>query len=140
LAKFVMKDAYLLIGGTAFSDHVSSIIMEDKAVEVDFTSFSPNSYVQIGQGLKDATITCTFFSDFAASSVHATLQPLYQNGSTFSVEVRPTSGARSATNPAALMTASMYTYSGISGKVGDAATFDVPFRNAGTQGLTWATV
>ena len=27
----------------------------------------------------------------------------------------------------------------IAGKVGDASTFDVAFRNAGTQGLTWAT-
>jgi hypothetical protein len=134
-----MKDAYLSINGTAFSDHISSLILEDKAVEIDFTSFSPNSYVQIGQGLHDATITCTFFADFAAGSVHATLQPLYASGGTFAVEARPTSAVRSATNPSALMTASMYAYSGIAGKVGDAATFDVAFRNAGTAGLTWAT-
>jgi hypothetical protein len=139
MAKYVMKDAYIAINGTAISDHVSSVTLEDTAEEVEFTSFSANSYREWGQGLKDATITATIFADFAANSVHAILQPLYSSGGTFGVEVRPTSSAVSSTNPKATMTARLYSYSGIAGAVGEAATFDAAFRNAGTAGLTWGT-
>ena len=134
-----MKNAYLAINGTAISDHCSSLTLEDSAEEIDFTAFSSSGYREFGQGLKDATVTATLFADFAASSVHAMLQPLYQSGGTFSVEVRPDAGAVSATNPKATMTARIYSYSGIAGAVGEAATFDAAFRNAGTAGLVWAT-
>jgi hypothetical protein len=140
MSKFVMRNAYVAINGTALSDHASSVELEDKADEVEFTSFGPGAYKEYGQGFHDATITCTFFSDFSgASSPHAILQPLYSSGGTFSVEVRADSGARGTANPAATMTARLYAYSGISGKVGDAATMDCAFRNAGTAGLVWAT-
>ena len=139
MGKYVMRDAFISINGTAFSDHCSAVELSDTADQVEVTSFGPNAYKQYLQGFHDAQITCTFFADFAGSSTHQSLQPLYAAGGTIALEVRPTSGARSATNPAALMTGTMYAYTGISGKVGDAATFDVTFANAGTAGLTWAT-
>ena len=140
MAKFVMKDAYIAIGGTNVSDHCSDVSLEDKADEIDVTSMGPAAYKQFIQGFHDATITATFFSDFAANQVHSILQPLYSAGSTFLVEVRPTSGTPSATNPKAQMTSTMYSYSGIAGKIGAAAEMTVAFRNAGTAGLVWGTV
>ena len=134
-----MTNAYLAINGTAISDHASSLTLEDSAEEIDFTAFSSNGYREFGQGLKDATITATLFADFAAASTHAILQPLYASGGTFAVEVRPVNIAVSATNPKATMTARIYSYSGIAGGVGEAATFDASFRNAGTAGLVWGT-
>jgi hypothetical protein len=139
VAKYVMTNAYLAINGTAISDHASSLALEDSAEEIDFTSFSANGYREIGAGLKDATITATLFSDFAAASVHAIIQPLYSTGGTFSVEIRPINATVTATNPKATMTARIFSYSGISGAVGEAATMDVAFRNAGTAGLVWGT-
>lgn len=139
MAAHVFTDGYIAVNGTSLSDHCSSIGMTDSAAEIDFTTFGPSGYVQTGAGLKDATITATFFRDFAASSVHSILQPLYSSGGTFSLEIRETSAAVSATNPKATMTARLYSYDGITGKVGDAATMDVSFRNAGTSGLTWGT-
>jgi hypothetical protein len=53
MAKFVLRDAYIAINGTAISDHVSSVTVEDSADEVDFTAFSANAYREFGQGLKD---------------------------------------------------------------------------------------
>ena len=120
MAKYVMTSAQVLINGTAFSDHASSVTLQDTADKIDFTTFSASGYKQYGQGMKDATITCDFFSDFASSSIHATLQPLYAGGGTFSIEIIPTSSAVSATNPSATMTARLYSYSGIAGNVGDA--------------------
>lgn len=140
MGKFSMTDAAIYINGTALSDHANQVSLEDKADEIDYTSFSPNSYKQFGQGMKDATISCTFFSDFAANSVHSILQPLYANGGTFSVRIKATSGTASATNPSARMVGRLFAYSGISGKIGDAATFDAALRNAGTAGLVWGTV
>lgn len=139
MPKVVFKDGFFAVNGTALSDHASAITIEDSADEVDFTSFSTAGYKQIGPGLKDATVTVTFFQDFAASSVHAILQPLYASGGTFGIEVRPTSAAASATNPNAKMTATLYSYAGIAGQVGDALTFDCAFRNGGTAGLVWGT-
>jgi hypothetical protein len=139
MSKFVLRDAYVAINGTAYSDHASSCTIEDKAAEIDVSSFGPAGYTEIAQGLRDATITVEFFADFAASEVNSTLQPLYAGGGTFGLEVRPTSGTRSATNPAALLTARLFNYSGFTGKVGEAATTEAIFRNASTAGLTWVT-
>jgi hypothetical protein len=139
MAKYVHRDAYIAVAGSVLSDHASSLTIEDSADEVEFTAFSTAGYREFGQGLKDCTITCTFFQDFAASSVHAILQPLYASGGTFSLEVRPTSAAVSATNPKGTMTARLYSYAGFGGAVGDASTFDASFRNGGTAGLVWGT-
>ena len=118
MSKYVMRDAFISINGTAFSDHCSAVELSDTADQVEVTSFGPNAYKQYLQGFHDAQITCTFFADFAGSSTHQALQPLYAAGGTIALEVRPTSQARSVTNPSALMTGTMYAYTGrISGKV-----------------------
>lgn len=142
VAKFVGKDTYIAINGTALSSFANHVDIDDSADEIDFTGFSTNGYKEIGQGLKDATINATFFSSFGTAvgdQIHSILQPLYSSGGTFAVEVRPTSSAVSSTNPKATMTARIYAYSGIAGDVGDAAAMDVAFRNAGTAGLVWGT-
>ena len=139
MAKQVFTNGYIGINGTALSDHASSITIEDSAEEIDFTSFSANGYREIGAGLKDATVSATFFQDFASASVHAILQPLYASGGTFALEVRPVNATVTATNPKATMTARLYSYPGISGGVGEALTMDCSFRNAGTAGLAWGT-
>ena len=142
MAKQVFKDGYIAINGTALSNFANHIDIDDSADEIDFTGFSTNGYREIGQGLKDATINVTWFQNFGTAvgdTVHSILQPLYASGGTFSVEVRPTSGAVSATNPKATMTGRLYSYSGIAGDVGAALTMDIAIRNAGTAGLVWGT-
>lgn len=142
MAKFVGKDTYFAINGTALSNFASHVDIDDNADEIDFTGFSTAGYREIGQGLKDATVNVTFFSSFGTAvgdQVHSIIQPIYQSGGTCTIEVRPTSGAVSATNPKYTLTARVYSYSGIAGDVGDAATMDVAFRNAGTAGGVWGT-
>src|SRR4051812_32016604 len=99
MAKVVLKDAYIAINGTAMSNFASHVDIDDSADEIDFTGFSAAGYREIGQGLKDATINVTWFQNYGTAvgdQVHSILQPLYQSGGTFSVEVRPTSGAVSS--------------------------------------------
>jgi hypothetical protein len=138
--KHVLRNAYIAVNGTALSDHASSLEVEDEAEEVEFTGFSPNGYREFGQGLKDATITVTFFQDYASGSVHSILRPLYESGGTFSLAVGPDAGAAvSSTNPRGTMISRIYSYGGLAGEVGEAATFEATFRNAGTAGLTFGT-
>jgi hypothetical protein len=142
MAKQVLKDAYIAINGTVLSNFANHVDIDDSADEVEFTGFSSAGYKEIGQGLKDATINVTWFQNYGTAvgdQIHTILQPLYQSGGTFAVELRPTSGAASATNPNAKMTGRLYSYSGLAGDVGDALTMDIAIRNAGTAGLVWGT-
>lgn len=139
MAKHVLKDAYVAINGTAISDHTSSVTIEDTADEVDFTAFTSSAYREFGQGMKDATITLTVFQDYDAAQVDAIFFPLYASGGTFTTEIRPTSAAASGTNPKYTMTSRLYSYSPVSGGVGDANTNDITIRNAGTLGLVRGT-
>lgn len=138
MAKIVLKDAYVLVNSVNLSDHCEQAAINISADEVDFTAFSDN-YKEKGQGIKDASITLTMQQDFAAGSVDATLWPLFNAGSTFPVEIRPTSAARSATNPAFLMTGVLLAYSPLDGSVGDKSTTDVEIQNGAQAGLTRVT-
>lgn len=141
MSKFVMKDAVLTVNSVNLSDHCSSCTIEITTDEVDVTAFTSASYREFLDGFKDATITATFFQDFAASSVDATLWPLATGTATFPVTVKASSAATSSTNPIyTLAAARMFGYSPIAGGVGDASTTDTSFRNAGTAGLTRGTV
>lgn len=134
MAKEVLKNVKITVNSVDLSDHCSSVTIESSADEVEFTSFG-DEFRDYGQGLKDSTISATFFNDHAASSVADTLQPLYASGGTFAVKVWPdaagtivyTQVSRLFSNPT------------LAGAVGDANTIDATFRNAGTAGVTRAT-
>jgi hypothetical protein len=138
MAKHVLKDAVVTVAGSAISNWVSSVTLEDTADEVDFTGFG-SGYREIGQGLKDATITCTVFNDYDAGKLDAIVNPLYASGGTFAVTVKASSAATSGSNPIWTMVSRVFSYSPVTGAVGDANTSDLTFRNAGTAGLTRGT-
>lgn len=138
MAKAVLIDAVLTVNSVDLSDRARSITIEGVADEVELSAFQ-NDYKEFGQGLKDATVTVDFYQDFAASETDATLQPLWEAGSTFTVAVKGDDAATSDTNPEYSMTARMFSYSPIAGAVGEASTTEVAFRNAGTLGLVRGT-
>jgi hypothetical protein len=134
MAKLVLTDAFVLINGVNLSDHGNHVEITSEKDEVDVTGFGATSKV-IALGLGDGNMGFTFIQDFAAGSVDATLQPIHSGGTSVTVEVRPTSGARSATNPAYTMTGVLPSYSPLNGDIGDASTIDVTFRNASQSGI-----
>jgi hypothetical protein len=138
MALFTLTDAYISINGVTLSDHAKSVTVNDNREVKDFTAFGATSKV-VGKGLGDATITVEFFQDFAAAKTHATLQPLIASTTPFTVEVRPTSAARSATNPAAVMSALLFDYTFVDGSVGDESTMTATFQNASAAGVTYPT-
>lgn len=137
MAKIVLRDARIEVNGVNISQWVSEVSIETSRDEVDVTAFGAVNK-EILTGLGDATITATVFQDFAAAAVDATLWPLSSTTTPFTVKVRPTSGAISATNPEYSMSALMLSYAPIAGSVGEASTTEVEFRNATQAGLTRA--
>jgi hypothetical protein len=78
------------------------------------------------------------FQDFATGKVHQTLQPLISSTTPVAIEVRPTSAARSATNPAALLaTALMFNYKMLDASVGDVPATTATFKNNTNSGMTY---
>jgi len=137
---FTMTDVRVEINGVVLSDHARSAQIQDDSAQVNITAFGAtnNAYAK---GLGDGTFTIEFFQDFAAGKVHATLLPLKQGTTPFTIKVRPVSGAISATNPEITMTSALlFTYSPLAGSIGDAATFSATFQNASSSGgITYVT-
>lgn len=138
MAKSVLINPVVKVNNIDLSDHASSATIEIKNDEVDFSAFQ-NDYKDIGMGLKDATIAVDFFQDFAASSVDSTLWAFNESGGTVEVVVKADVAATSSTNPSYTMSSRLFNYSPIAGKIGDANTTSVQFRNAGTLGLVRGT-
>ncbi len=138
MAIFTLTDALVIINGVTLSDHANKVTVEDTRDSVDITAFGATSKA-VTKGLGDAKITITFFQDFAGGKTHATLQPLIGSNTPVTIEVRPTSAARSATNPAALMSGLLMTYNMLDGGVGEATEIDAEFTNAAQAGLTYPT-
>ncbi|MFE6846568.1 hypothetical protein [Streptomyces sp. NPDC057686] len=126
MAKFVLKNCRIEVNGIDFSDHVSQVEVNLAKDSVDTTNFS-GSGREATHGLKNEKFTVTFQQNFAASSVDATLWPLYNNETEFTVKVRPTASSISTTNPEYVASCILFEYSPISGKVGDLSDTSVTF-------------
>lgn len=129
MATLVLTDAFVDIDGTDLSSAVRSVTVNYSAELQDETAMGDDTRVRLG-GLKDWSMDIEFNQDFAAASVDATLFPLV--GTTFTVEVRPTSAARSATNPGYTGTGILESYPPLGNSVGDVATASVTIQSAGT--------
>lgn len=135
MGKFVLKDAVVTVDSVDLSPYVTSVTMDMPTDEVDLSGMGSQQKVT-GRGLSDATFTVTFLQDFDAAKVNATLWPLSQADEPFTISVKPTSGATSATNPEYSMEAQLFNYSPVSGSLGEAASSEVAFRNASDAGVT----
>jgi hypothetical protein len=138
MAIFTLTDAFISVNGVTLSDHANSVTVTDTRDSVDITAFGATSKA-ITKGLGDAKIDVTFFQDFAAGKVHATLQPLIGSTTGVTIEVRATSAGRSATNPAALMTGLLMDYNMVDGGIGQASTIKATFQNNSQSGMSYPT-
>lgn len=139
MSAFTLTDAMIIINGVTLSDHGNQVSITDSREEKDATAFGATSKSSL-KGLGEASMDITLFQDFAAGKTHATLSPLISSITPVAVEVRPTSGARSATNPAILLaTALMFDYKPLDASVGDVPVTTATFKNSGNAGMTYPT-
>jgi len=131
-------NAQVFINAVDVSDHVHKVTVEDTRDSVDITAMGATSKA-VTKGLGDAKITIDLYQDFATSKTHQTLQPLIGSSTTVAVEVRPVNGARTATNPAALMSGLLMNYTFLDATVGDASMITAEFINGAQAGMTYPT-
>lgn len=137
MTKVVLKDCYIVVNGVNISDHVSSVTVNLSKDEVETTNFSGSGRERIA-GLKDDMFELNVQQDYANSSIDATLYPLWNNETEFTVEVRPTSSAVGVNNPKYTATCILLEYSPLDGKVGDLSETKVKLP-AQRTGITRAT-
>jgi len=137
MAKFALTDASVVINSVDLSDHVQSVEIEYSADTVEVTAMSDAAHNYV-PGLLVQSINCTFLQNFAASKVDATLAPLI-GAAAFTVTVKPTSGAVSATNPSYSGSFILGDYQPIGGSVGGEATASATFMVGAAAGVTRAT-
>jgi hypothetical protein len=138
MAIAVLTNAFISINGVTLSDHASQVTVNDNRNPVDITAFGASN-IAVTKGLGDASISLTLFQDFAAGKVHATLQPLINSSTGIVIEVRQDAGARSATNPAWVMTGLLMNYPMLDGSVGEASTLTAEFVNSSQTGVQYLT-
>jgi hypothetical protein len=131
-----LTNAMILINGVDLSDHCSAVHLTDSRANIDITAMGALN-IAYTKGLGDATAAFDFFQDTAPGKVHYTLQPLIASTTGVTVEVRPNNAIRSALNPAYLMTALLFDYPFLDGKVGDANLASYTFRNSSQAGVTY---
>ncbi len=133
-----LTNAKVIINGVDLSDHCSGVALEDSRSTVDITAMGATN-VTFTKGLGDGKASFEFFQDFDVAKVHATLQPLIGSSTPITVEVRNVNAARSATNPAFLMSALLFTYPMLDGKINDPNSATYEFQNASQTGVTYPT-
>ena len=127
MAKAVYTDISITINSVDLSSHLQSLTLDTAISEVDITAMG-DGWDQAVAGRKKVSGSATFYQDFDAASVHATLSALV--GSTTTIAVLPTSSAVGATNPSFTITNALITaYGNVSGTYGDAAMVTVSFSS-----------
>jgi len=129
MAKFAATDHKITINGTNLSTSLNSVELALESDDLETTAFGDNFRQRIG-GLKTGSLTLSFLQDFGASSVDATLFPLWNTIAT--VVITPTSSSVSATNPSYTATCLVNSYTPFASSVGDIATFSVTWPTSGT--------
>ena len=128
MAKLVLTNANITIGGTDVSANVASVQIETSVDEVETTAFGPgNGKTRVG-GLLDTTLSLSMHNDYSA--IEGLVYPLI--GSTTSVVVKPNGTAVSSTNPSYTMTVLVTGWSPVNGAVGELNTVDVSWPVSGT--------
>lgn len=126
MAKLILTNCKVVVNGVDFTDHTSSVEVNAVKDDVDTTSFD-GAGREKKAGLQDTTITLNFQQDFASGEVDATLFPLWDNETEFTVAVRPVDAAISVSNPEYSGTCILLEYSPLNGGVGELSETEVEF-------------
>ena len=128
MAKFVYDNVSVTVNSVDLSDHVESLALDVQVSEVNVSCMS-DAFDQALPGRKKVTGSITFYQDFAASEIDATIYPLIGAAPT-TIVFRADAGAVSATNPPYTLSSTVLTsYEAVSGTYGDAAMSTVNFSS-----------
>ncbi len=141
MAKFSATDVCVLIGASAqnISDWCFDVDTPDSKNQIDVSGFNPTGSQEFVPGSRDQSIVLQIIQDFGSTLIHSILNPLYVNNTVFAIELRPTSAARSATNPWFGGSAQLYEYDALKATLNSRAEITATLRPASNAVWAWAT-
>jgi hypothetical protein len=131
MAKFVLKDAEIVINAVDLSEWVNSTTLDVNPDLPEANTMGTFFKVRL-VGLSDATLSVTFTQNFDSGAVDATLWPLVNQDAPFVVTAmaNKTDGI-GVTNPKFTMDAVLGTYQPLQGTIGDTALVNATFPSSG---------
>lgn len=129
MARIVLTNAFISVGGVDLSDLVASVTLNSTFDVVETTAFSSTAAKTRVAGLADNSVTLEFHQDFATGEVEQTIYPLLGTAST--VIVKPNGSTTSAFNPSYTCSAIISEWTPINGSVGELATASVTWPVTG---------
>ena len=128
MAKLVLTNSNVVLGGTDISAYVASITLSISVNEVETTSFGSGGAVTRVGGLQDNSVTLDIHQDYSA--IEGLVYPLI--GSTTSLVIKPNGTAVGTANPSYSMTPLIVEWTAVNGAVGELATASVTWPISGT--------
>jgi hypothetical protein len=134
MARLVLTNVEVIIGGVDLSNHVASVTLGSTYDVLDTTAFAggnvPAAARERTAGLVDNSLTLEFHQDFDTASVEQTIYPLL--GTLTNVEVQPVvSVTQGPTNPKYTFQALVSDWTPLNGAVGELATASVTWPISG---------
>ena len=127
MAKLVLTNANVVLGGTDVSSYVASVTLNISVNEVETTAFGSGATTRVG-GLQDNSVTLDMHQDYSA--IEGLVYPLI--GSTTSLVVKPNGTAVGTANPSYTMTPLVTEWTPVNGAVGELATASITWPVSGT--------
>jgi hypothetical protein len=129
MARIVLTNAFISVGGVDLSDLVASVTLNSTFDVVETSAFSSTAAKTRVAGLQDNSVTLEFHQDFATGEVEQTIYPLL--GTAAAVIVKPNGASTSAFNPSYTCSAIISEWTPINGSVGELATASVTWPVTG---------
>jgi hypothetical protein len=128
MAKLVLTNANVTLGGTDVSSYVASVTLNISVNEVETTAFGTGAVTRVG-GLQDNSVTLDMHQDYSA--IEGLVYPLI--GSTTSLVIKPNGTAVGTANPSYTTNSVLITeWTPVNGAVGELATASVTWPISGT--------
>ncbi len=121
-----LSNPVVKINNVDLTDQCTAATLTRTVEALESTAFGGTARVYTG-GLENNELTVTLYMSYAASETYATLAALV--GTQTNVQVQPTSGSESATNPKFILTgAYLETLPVLNASLGELSTIDITFR------------
>lgn len=121
-----LSNPVVTVNSVDLTDQCSAATLTRTVEALESTAFGGTARVYTG-GLENNELTVTLYMSYAATETYATLAALV--GTQTNVQVQPTSGSESATNPKFILTgAYLETLPVLNATLGELSTIDITFR------------
>jgi len=134
MARIVLTDANVLFASNDISQYVTSVSLSTSVDVIETTGLGNTARTRVG-GLFDNSITIEFNQDFADNAleelINGTSLATTTVGTAQPMQVKPSSGATSASNPKYTFNALVAEWQPLSASVGELATVSVTWPISG---------